>query len=266
MAKKKGLIIGIAAVMALAAVLCIWLLPERENRETASNQPLYTLPDENARDGDVMRLEGECWFPEEKNWVYHFVYAYPQVAGDSYAALTVNDTYRMALDEMLQLVLPMFANSPDMRFDGKNEVKHDFEVKCNNGRFLSILQKKGQSRGEDGMFYSLESLTFDMNGEYMGESLTLRGVVSVGDSTDQIAAAVLPEIYERFCLLQQQGVCKKGVDEETFAIEFSPAIHFYADENGNAVFYLPPSLMESPGFDTPTFTYSPAELAALLNE
>ena len=226
--------------------------------------PQVTAMPENLPDGTVTRNEGEAFFPSEKDWVYHFTYAYPHVAGDSYAALMVNDTYQMALDEMVQLVLPMFANEPAMRYDGKNEVIHDFEVKCNNGRFLSVLQKKSQTRGEEGTFLSLESLTFDMSGEYQGESLTLRGVVMVGESTDQIAAALMPHIYEEFVKLQEEGICKQDVDREMFEIEFSPAIHFYADENGNAVFYLPPSLMETPSFQTHVFIYSPEEIEKLL--
>lgn len=226
--------------------------------------PQSTAMPENLPDGTVIRNEGEAFFPSEKDWVYHFTYAYPHVAGDSYAALMVNDTYQMALDEMVQLVLPMFANEPAMRYDGKNEVIHDFVVKCNNGRFLSILQKKSQTRGDEGTFLSLESLTFDMSGEYQGESLTLRGVVMVGESTDQIAAALMPHIYEEFVKLQEKGICKQGANRETFEIEFSPAIHFYADENGNAVFYLPPSLMETPSFQTHVFVYSPEEIEKLL--
>lgn len=269
--RKKRLIsagISIAVLLVVLIAALLFGVDGKKREKTASADEAVsvqaTQAPENVPDGTVIRNEGEAWFPEEKNWVYHFTYAYPQVAGQDYAALMVNDTYQMALDEMLQLVLPMFANEPAMRYDGKNEVHHDFEVMCNNGRFLSILQKKSQTRGEEGTFLSLESLTFDMSGEYLGESLTLRGVVMVGDSTDQIAAALLPHIYAEFVQLQEKGICKKDVDRETFEIEFSPAIHFYADENGNAVFYLPPSLMEKPSFQTHVFVYSPEELEKLL--
>lgn len=259
-----GTVYAVIVLLVVLAAACLFgvekpaVPPEEEKEEKVA------VLSEQVPDGTVLRTEGEAFFPNEKNWVYHFTYAYPHVTGENYAALTVNDTYQMALDEMTQLVLPMFANEEAMRFDGKNEVVHDFEVKCNNGRFLSILQKKSQTRGDEGAFLSLESLTFDMNGEYLGESLTLRGVVMVGESTDQIAAAVLPEIYEKFKALQAEGICKADVDEETFSIEFSPAIHFYADEGGRAVFYLPPSLLAEPSFSVPVFPYSPAELEALL--
>ncbi len=265
---KKPLLLAAALVLLLGGGLAVYLQqgePEAQITPAATEAPVPALSlSSKAPEGVVWQLEGDMYFPDEENWVYHFTYDYPQVGGESYAALMVNDTYKMALDEMTQLVLPMFANSPDMRYDGKNEVHHTFDVKCNNGRFLSILQKKSQTRGEEGTFLSLESLTFDMNGEYQGESLTLRGVVMVGDSTDQIAAAVLPEIYAKFQELQTQGICRSDADRETFELEFSPAIHFYADEEGRAVFYLPPVLMAEPAFDTPVFPYTPSELEALL--
>lgn len=263
--KRKGLPVKGACLM-LFFVLALALTgcrPGGEDAPVAAASTATPAPVQRP-EGTVWALEGECSFPDEKEPVYHFTYRYPQIAGESYAALMVNDTYQMALDEMVQLVLPMFANEPSMRFDGRNEVTHDFEVTCNNGRFLSVLMKKSQSRGEEGVFRSLESLTFDMSGEYAGESLTLRGVVMVGDSTDQLAAALTPVLYQEFLRLQQAGVCRKDADRETFELEFSPAIHFYADEGGRVVFYFPPVLLAEPSFDVPTFPYTPAELESLL--
>ena len=144
----------------------------------------------------VQPLAGEAYFPGEKNWVYHFTYAYPQVVGDDYTAALINDTYQMALDEMIQLVLPMFANAPDMRFDGKNEVKHDYEIMCNDGRLLSILQFRSQTMGADGVRYTLEPLTFDVSGIYAGETLTLRGVVLVQAGVDPAALEDAVNVWE----------------------------------------------------------------------
>ena len=212
----------------------------------------------------VQRNEGEAFFPSEKDWPYHFSSAYPLLVGEDYASAAINDTYQMALDEMLHLVLPMFAHEKDMLFDGKNEVTHDFTVTCNNGRFLSVLQYRTQTMGEEGLNVTMESQVFDVAGEYMGESLTLRGVVMVGESSAQIAEALSPILYEEFKKLQDAGICRKDVTEEDFLWEFSPTQHFYADENGHAVFYFPPMLLEGPSFDVPVFTYTPDQLAALL--
>ena len=242
----------------------------------------------------VDRLEGERYFPDEENWVYHFTYAYPQVRGEDYTAALINDTYQMALDEMTQLVLPMFANAEDMRFDGKNEVVHDFSVRCNNGKVLSILQTRAQSRGGEGVLYTLEALTFDVGGQYAGDTLTLRGVAlvqagvgpeyldtddSVKDaaakmypdlkdlidgSSGEMAAALLPALYAEFQRLQDENVMDADVTREQFEIECAPSRDFYTDADGNLVFFFPPSLMRAPSFDPPALSFTPRELNNLL--
>lgn len=213
----------------------------------------------------VERLEGEGYFPSEADWTYHFTYAYPRLQGEDYAAAAINDTYEMALEEMLQLVLPMFADAEDMRFDGKNEVRHDFTVTCNNGRFLSILQYRGQTLGEEGENLTMEAQVFDMAGEYLGETLTLRGLVKVGESSAQLGEVVLPLLYDEFLRLQGEGIIPADISEEDFLLEFSPTRDFYADEMGNAVFFFPPMLLSAPSFDVPTFPFTPAELEALIS-
>ena len=238
----------------------------------------------------VTRLEGEAYFPDEKNWVYHFSYAYPYVAGDDYTAAKINDTYQMGLDEMLHLVLPMFANAPDMRFDGHNEVAHDFSVLCNDGRLLSILQYRSQSMGQEGVKYVLDPLTIDVSGFYAGDALTLRGAALVQAGVDpaeledvlpqdypEIAAlvdgsssllseALLPVLYEEFAALQREGVVGGAWTEEDFEVEFSPARDFYANGQGEIVFFFPPMLLETPSFDVPSFAFTPAQLDALLRD
>lgn len=242
----------------------------------------------------VERTEGESYFPDEKQWVYHFTYAYPFVQGEDYTAALINDTYQMALDEMTQLVLPMFANAEDMRFDGKNEVTHDFAVMCNNGMVLSILESRTQTKGSQGMAYVLEALTFDVGGAYAGETLTLRGVslilAGVGaeyldtddsvkakaaeaypalknliyGSSDKMAAALTPVLYEEFKRLQAENVMAPEVTEEDFSIEFSPSRDFYADAEDRIVFFFPPSLMREPSLDPPVFSFTPQELNDML--
>lgn len=211
----------------------------------------------------VERLEGEAWFPSEKDWTYHFTYAYPRVLGEDYAAAAVSDAYAMVLDEQLNLMLPMISRAEDMRFDGKNEIAHDFSVTCNNGRFLSIVQYRTQQMGEETRL-AMEALVFDMAGEYLGETLTLRGVVMVGDSSVQLGEALYPVLYKEFCALQEKGVMRSDIDEETFYLEFEPTRDFYADEDGNIVFFFPPLLLATPSFDVPTFPYTAEELSALL--
>lgn len=231
---------------------------------------------------------GEYYFPSEKEWTYHFTYAYPLVQGEDYAAAAINDTYQMALDEMVQLVLPMFANAESMRFDGKNEVRHSFSVGCNDDRLLSILQYRQQTQGEESPVLSIEALTFDMVGDYVGETLTLRGVtLAVGGvpndlldevmpedcpalskiingSSDLMAKALMPVLYQQFVQLQREGVALAGVEREDFELEFSPQSDYFVDQAGHIVFFFQPSLLTHPSFDVPQFPFTPAELEALL--
>ncbi len=236
----------------------------------------------------VERTEGDMYFPQEKNWTYHFTYAYPHIAGDDYTSALINDTYQMALDEMTQLVLPMFANAPDMRYDGKNEVRHDFQVLCNDGRLLSVLQTRRQTRGDEGVLYALEPLTFDVSGQYAGETLTLRGaaLIQAGlDSTllDALEAdahpglshiidgssalmgqALLPLLYAEFEKLQAAGVMAPQWTREDFEAEFSPTRDFCAFADGTIIFFFPPMLMAEPSFSSPQFFFTPQELDAML--
>lgn len=229
---------------------------------------LFSLPSARG-EMQLERREGEAFFPSEAEWTYHFTYAYPHLKGEDYASAAINDTYEMALDEMLQLVLPMFAHEEEMLFDGKNEVKHDFAVTCNNGVYLSILQYRSQTKGEEGVQLSLEAQVFDVAGEYLGEMLTLRGVVMVGDSSAQLAAAVTPVLYEEFKRLQAEGVCRPEITEEEFCWEFAATRDYYADAEGNAVFFFLPMLLTEPSFDVPVFPFTREqlrELAAALPE
>ena len=233
------------AAALLTALLWLWVFP---------------APAEHA----VESLEGEDFFPQEENWTYHYIYSWPMLVcdGDDAAAMMVNDTFQMVLDEMRTLALPMFAASPEMTGDGPVEVRQFYRVTCNTDRLFSVLLIKTEEQGESRRI-SVESETFDVGGEYPGETLTLRGVVRVGESSDQLSAAVLPVLYGRFRELQQSGVCLPDVSEEAFYELTAPTLDFYADENENAVFYFQPSLMVHPDWDVPAFTFTPEELAAL---
>ncbi len=214
----------------------------------------------------VVYLTGEEYYPSADEWTYHYIYSYPQLDapdGDA-AALRINETLRMVLDEMRLLALPMFAASPEMTADGAVTVREEGRVMCSNRRFFSVLTVKSEQR-ERGTDWSLESDTFDVGGDYPGETLTLRGVVMVGESSEQIASAVMPVLYASFRELQEAGVCRREVTEAEFCDAVIPTLDFYADENGNAVFYFQPSLMCVPGADVPAFTFTPAELEELVS-
>ena len=222
---------------------------------------LYTA---GAEGYQVTDLEGEAWYPEEGAWTYHYTYVYPQLAADDTdaVAMTVNETFQLILDEMRNLAMPMFAAAPEMTEDGRVEVKQFYRVTCSTKRIFSVLLIKSETRGSE-IRWSIEPEVFDVGGDYPGQTLTLRGLVRVGDSSDQLAEAVLPDLYARFQALQESGVCRADVTREAFYASTVPTLDFYADENENAVFFLQPELMCEPGADVPFFVYTPEELEAL---
>lgn len=282
MAKKIALL---TALLLCAALLCAGCGGQKEE-EAEEPAPVSTpAPVSVSPKGrTVAREEGEEYFPDEKKWAYHFVYAYPWVSGEDYAAAAVNESYRMALDEVRHLVLPMFANEETTSRE-QTEVRHDFTVKCNDDRLLSILQTRSQTSA-GGETLALEGMTFDMSGAYAGEALTLRGCILallstekaedmtaekypqaakiLAGSSDEIGEKLTEKLYPTFRQMQQDGRCRGDVDEEDFAWEFSPAVNFYVSGEGKIVFFFPPSLLAAPSFDVPEFAYTPDEIEALL--
>ena len=237
----------------------------------------------------VERNEGEMFFPDEKKWVYHFIYAYPKIVGDDYTAALINDTYQMILNEAANISLPMFANTPDMRFDGKNEVRHDFTVARNDGRLLSIVQFRSQTMGEDTV-YTLEPLTFDVSGMYAGETLTLRGVILIlagvdpeeledvkpedypeiahiiGGSSSSIAEALAPALCDLFWSNWDMDTQSYEAFREAFETSFYAARDFAAYKEGDYIaFYLPPMLAPEEYRNNTMILLSPAEIEALLS-
>ena len=236
----------------------------------------------------VERNEGEMFFPDEKKWVYHFIYAYPKIVGDDYTAALINDTYQMALDEMTNLVLPMFANAPDMRFDGKNEVRHDFTVARNDGKLLSVVQFRSQTMGEETV-YTLEPLTFDVNGMYAGETLTLRGVILIlagvdpekledvqpedypeiahiiKGSSSSIAEALAPALRDLFWSNLDVDTQSYEAFREAFETSFYAARDFAAYKEGDDIaFYLSPMLAPEQHRNNTMILLSPTEIEGIV--
>lgn len=208
-------------------------------------------------------------FPEEGETVYRYTCRYPVVSGTN-AADGINDYYRTAVSEMVELVLPMYANDQDMAGQGENAYEQLYEVTCNNGRYFSTRMLQSQVLGGNmrRRINTVHSQVFDVSGAYAGEALTLRGLLEeIGDSSTQIAEAVFNDIWQR--IKAQQGEKDSpwhgDLDRNTLALDFFPEEHFYADEQGSAVFYLQPGLFRNDQ-EIITFTYTSQEVLALLQQ
>ena len=212
-------------------------------------------------------VQGEEWFPSKESWTYHYTYHIPQVEGEDDLSEELNHYFDGALAEMTKLVLPMYAADPIMKGNGSNEVSDEYEVTCSNEDFFSVLLHHRQSMEEE-VIYSLSSVVFAVSGEYSGESLTLRGLAGeIGESSAQIAALIQKDVWRR--IEQQVQNADTKVNEEMsiefLAAEFFPETHFFADKQGDVVFYLQPGLLTRD--DQPAFyTYTSAQLEDLITQ
>ncbi len=223
------------------------------------------LPAAGLGERGVEYVEGARCFPDEENWTYRFEYRYPHLIAlndSDAAAFMVNETMDTVMREMLELVIPMFAHSDVMTEDGQVIVRQTYEVTALTERIFSVLMTRREERdGEEHV--TLEGTTFDVGGEYAGEMLTLRGLVRVADSSDQLGRAVLPVLWEKYRALEAEGEVLAVTDEEAFLDAAAPTMDFVADGEENAVFFFQPSLFQGEYRGPRTVTLTPAELEAL---
>lgn len=208
--------------------------------------------------------EGEAFFPEGEAWRYRYSYRYPKAGGDSFAAQAVNDYFEGQLYEQLNLVIPMFANDETMTAGGKQEIEHHYEVYQNDDRLFSILLRHRQTI-EGAPPLSLHSAVFATSGEYLGETLTLRGVCGVGESSTQLAGLVMKDVFRQIeqRIAQGEAGWKPGLTEAMLQEAFYPESHFYAEPEDLIVFYLQPGEFRTDD-QVELFRYTYQELETLL--
>ncbi|MHC1785626.1 MAG: hypothetical protein AB9880_00980 [Christensenellales bacterium] len=213
---------------------------------------------------NVAWQEGEAWFPEGGDWTYHYTYRFPLAEGEGEAQDCINYYFDNAWNEMTKLVLPMYAADPVMSGGLRHEFSQAYALTCNNDDFFSFLLTQHQTvAGRD--LVSLSSAVFAVSGEYLGQTLTLRGLVQVGDSSRQLAEAVLEDIWRQISARIAAGdsAWQEELSKEKLAAEFYPETQFYADEEGRAVFYLQPGEFRTDD-QVITFAYTAAEILSLL--
>ena len=214
---------------------------------------------------EVTWVEGEAFFPEREDWTYRYQYRYPYIAGTEHGAPDINEYYDMAFSEMTNLIVPMFAQEETMIGQGKNEIQQEYRITCNNARFFSTCMEQRQTVGGS-LVTSVSSQVFAVSGEYMGDTLTLRGLLMTGDSSEQLAGLILADIWRQ---VAEQAVDDPawlpGLTMDALYADFDPEAHFYADELGNAVFYLQPGLYRTDDRMI-TFTYSAADVNKLIDQ
>lgn len=212
----------------------------------------------------VTWMGGEAWFPDEQAWTYHYQYLYPMLSGEDAVSEAINHYFDLALNEMANLVLPMYAADPIMAGKGGNRVSEQWRVTCNSDDFFSALLHRTQTV-EGTEVHTVNSVVFAASGEYAGDSLTLRGLVQVGDSSQQLGEAVLQDVWRQVEaeMAQVDSPWLADMSLDTLSDGFYPEEHFYANEQGDAVFYLQPGVFRSDQ-EVAEYVYTPQQLERLL--
>ncbi len=210
--------------------------------------------------------EGEMLFPDSQEWTYRYTYRYPDIRDEGPVAEALRHYFDLAFNEMTRLVLPMYAQDPIMTQDGRSEVREVYELTCLNDSIASFLNTHTQT--VEGLpLVSLRSVVFAVSGEYAGDSLTLRGVARVGESSAQLGEAVLQDVWRQLEAQRQEDPegFKSGLTQEHLRQVFYPESAFYADEQGALVFYIQPGDLRDDD-QLLTYRYTPQQLEALIGE
>lgn len=187
---------------------------------------------------------------------YVFSWSRPRVVGGAseFVTASINEYFDMAVDEMIDLTLPMFAS--EIKEGGTTMLRHEYLVLCNDGRYLGVMTRR-ESEQDGVRKVSVASQVIDVSGEYAGETLTLRGVVMLGESSDELADMFWQDVYAR---LNEGRETPIGFDE--YAAQFYPAQDFSVNENGDLFFYLQPGVFAGED-EMLTFVYTREECNAL---
>jgi hypothetical protein len=198
---------------------------------------------------------------------YSYSCKLPVLSKDNPVYENINQYYVLAVREMTDLLMPMYAKDPDMGKMPNNYIKQSYEITCNNGRFFSTRMLQEQKLNGE-VKHTISSQVFDVSGEYAGESLTLRGLLEeIGDSSEQIAGLVLKDIWKKIEheIKNKNSLWKSGLSLESLELDFFPEEHFYADEENRAVFYLQPNIFRTDS-EIITFSYSKQDIQKLILE
>ena len=197
-------------------------------------------------------LTGVYTWPEgsseaEASYVYR--YTYPQIAGDSELALTINEVFRYEADDAVGFECPMNASAHDPAL-GQMEVIIAYEIVHLSDEFLSVRVDKQVTVGETASSV-VKGYSFMLTGVEAGTVTSLPYLLGVIDPEDtdewyldrqtaKADACARDLVWMRI----EQDMKAEGspiyedMTFEEFEWGFYPEEDFYLDAEGNFVFFL----------------------------
>ena len=219
-------------------------------------------------------LTGVCCYPEgstEADATYVYRYAYPQVAGDSDLAVTVNDVYAYEADYIETFTTPI---NGEMYGEGEAQYYTNltFDITCCTDELLSVRFLTEEYTGGE-PYTKISAHVFALTGSKAGTVTSLPYLLGILDideddewlqdrQTAKADTCVRGMIWE---LLQDQVadgtiVFYDDVDEEFFEGCFYPEEDFYVDEDGAFVFFLQEDSVAPASYGILTFRFTMDEI------
>lgn len=197
---------------------------------------------------------------------------YPQIAGDSEVALTINNTYQYAMDDALGFEVPMLASGMQ-EGDAQKLVEIDYEITCMNESFLSVLIIKRVTVGGD-TTQVIAGHVFALTGPGAGRVTNLPVLLGLLDAdetdewlltrqTNKADKLVREMVFARI----EDDAGKEGVPHyyddltlEELEATFYPEEDFYLTEDGEPCFYFQPGAIAPEEEGVMTFVITRWEL------
>ena len=202
-------------------------------------------------------LSAEFREPEDGSLLV-FRYSFPQVAsGDSEkqeAVEEINAFYAYEAYDAEAFKVPMAADEMDEAGE-QGEVNIGYTVTCSTEKWFSVLLTT-ETRTASWRYVSYKSQVFACETDKPGNVISLPYLLGILDEdesdtwlqtrqTDRADACVRRLVWEELERRAAAGefTLPADVDEETFAVLFSPEEDFYLDGDEQPVFYLKPGLL-----------------------
>ena len=184
---------------------------------------------------------------EEASYVYR--YAYPQIAGESELAMTINQVFQYEADDALGFECPMNASAHDPAL-GRMEVVLLYTITHLSDEFLSVRVDKTVTVG-DSVSHIVKGYSFMLTGMEAGTVTSLPYLLGVIDPEDtdewyldrqtakaDACARDLVWMHIERDMRAEGSPIYEDMTFEEFEWCFYPEEDFYLDEEGNFVFFL----------------------------
>lgn len=197
-------------------------------------------------------LTGQYVWPEdssleEASYVYQFTY--PQIAGDSLLAITINNVFQYEATDALGFECPMIGSSHDPAL-GQMQVTLNSTVTHLSEEYLSVRIDKTVRIGEE-TTHTVKAFTFMLTGDSAGTVTSLPyllGLVEASENdewlldrqtakTEACAREMVWAMIEQ-AMAEDDSPIWRDTTMETLEWVFYPEEDFYLDEAGQLVFFL----------------------------